>query len=1310
MRARIIVLSVSVVACVASGWLGVGAAWGAAGWWHLTTSARPTALQSGVGKTEIQQITIDATQGLVLLKNPQLAEEARIFVVNSAAATLEEQLGELYGAGNVEVTGGPLVTGTGNVIGPVTATGKLTSGSATVEEVSSEAASGLVVGQVIEGSGIPAGTTILAVEGETITLSANATESASGVALTGVPSKIVTNVASSSGTFAVGQELSASGIAVGTKIEAIGAGTLTLSQAPTAVGGTGINVGVLAPYTLTFKGGLVGRPLPLLEEIGLALAGGKAEARVSEISKGASDGQVVVSAANLGEVPISGSLTPVHVVDDLPAGLEAVSIEANVWESEAKATCVLATVSCTFNGAVSPFELIEMRVGVKVAPGTPSEVLNEATVAGGEVPEVSLKRNLRVGGSVPFGVDEYDVAFENAGGSLDTQAGAHPFQMTTTVGLTVDAAGEPVNLPKEVNVAYPTGFIGNPTPFTQCTLKQFLREVSEGEHLGGGNNECPASSAIGVAEATVNEPSGLGVRTLMAPVFNIEPSVGEPARFGFLLPGTPVFVDISVRTGGDYGITAHVRNISQVAGLLRSEVTIWGVPGLAAHHNSRGSGCLEVTRGKKNHLPCNVLEEAAPPAFLSLPTSCEGPMQSSIEAASWEGADVFTVRAADPMQALDGCNQLAFEPSITVTPDDQRGSSPTGLTVGVHVPQETSLTATGRAEGEVKDATVALPPGVVVNPAVAGGLSACLEGQIGLQSPTAAQCPESAKVATVEVKTPVLPNPLRGAAYVAAQNANPFGSLAAIYVFAEDPVSGVRIKLAGEVNLDPTTGQLTTTFANTPQAPFEDFTIHFFGGARAPLGTPGLCGNYTTNATFAPWSGNASVSASSTFAITSGPNGVPCANPLPFTPSVAAGSTNLQAGGLTPFTTTISRGDGQQNLRALRLRTPPGLSGLLSNVALCGEAQANVGTCPAASLIGETTVSVGLGGSPFSVTGGKVYITGPYHGAPFGLAIVNPAKAGPYDLGQGACDCIIVRATIQVDRHTAELTITTDSEGPYKIPSVLDGIPLQIQHVNATINHHAFTFNPTNCNPMQITGALTSTQGTTAPISVPFQVTNCAALKFTPKFTFTTNGRTSKRNGASLTTKVVYPPTRPGTEANLAKVKVTLPKQLPSRLTTLQKACLAKTFEQNPASCPRGSIIGHAVVHTPLVPVPLTGPAYFVSHGSEAFPSLTVLLQGYGVTDELIGQTHISRQGITSGTFSAVPDVPFSSFELILPQGPGSALAANGNLCKTKLTIPTIVTSQSNIQIAQNIPIRTINCRKHANKHHKHAVKHRKHK
>jgi hypothetical protein len=405
---------------------------------------------------------------------------------------------------------------------------------------------------------------------------------------------------------------------------------------------------------------------------------------------------------------------------------------------------------------------------------------------------------------------------------------------------------------------------------------------------------------------------------------------------------------------------------------------------------------------------------------------------------------------------------------------------------------------------------------------------------------------------------------------------------------------------------------------------------------------------------------------------------------------------------------TMSRPDGSQNLQAVQLKMPPGLLGTLAGVKLCKEEQANAGTCSPESLIGHTTVSVGVGGNPYSVVGGEVFITEGYKGAPYGLSIVNPAKAGPYDLGK-----VVVRAKIEVDPTTAALTVTTDTSGPYKIPTILDGIPLQIQHVNVSIDRPGFTFNPTNCSPLQITGNLESSEGSTASVKVPFQITNCAVLAFKPKLTATTSGKTSRANGASLSVKLTYP--AGPYDANIAKVKVDLPKQLPSRLTTLQQACPAQTFDVNPAACPPASIVGHATASTPVLPVSLSGPAYFVSHGGEQFPDLIIVLSGYGTTVHLVGSTFIDKAGITSSTFKTIPDVPVGTFEMTLPQGKYSALAANGNLCTAKkLAMPTSFVAQNGAEIHTSTPIVPTGCAKKkahrarkASKHHNGSM-HRK--
>ena len=463
-----------------------------------------------------------------------------------------------------------------------------------------------------------------------------------------------------------------------------------------------------------------------------------------------------------------------------------------------------------------------------------------------------------------------------------------------------------------------------------------------------------------------------------------------------------------------------------------------------------------------------------------------------------------------------------------------------------------------------------------------------------------------------------------------------------------------------------------------PQLPFENLELHFFGGERTLLESPAHCGFYTTQASFAPWSGNPEASASSAFDITSGPNGSPCpGQSLPFSPSLTGGSTNVNAGAFTPVSATIGREDGQQDIQSAILHFPPGISAALSNVKLCGEEQANTGACGEESKIGEASLSAGVGSDPVSFGAGRVYITGPYDGAPFGLSIVTPVKAGPFDVEHDtsnpsqdpACDCMVVRAKIEVDPHTAALTIATDENPTHAIPHLIDGVPVQIRTFNILIDREPFMLNPTGCEPAKIEGEIRSDEGAGSSVSEHFQVTNCALLKFEPKISVSTQGKTSKTGGASLSVKLTYPNAPQGTDANVKQVKVELPKQLPSRQATLQKACAAAQFDANPAGCPAASVIGQAKAITPLLPVPLEGPAYFVSNAGEASPNVIVVLQGYGVKIDLAGDTFVSKAKVTSFTFAAVPDVPVSSFELTLPEGPDSALAANGSLCAPTKTV-----------------------------------------
>jgi hypothetical protein len=609
---------------------------------------------------------------------------------------------------------------------------------------------------------------------------------------------------------------------------------------------------------------------------------------------------------------------------------------------------------------------------------------------------------------------------------------------------------------------------------------------------------------------------------------------------------------------------------------------------------------------------------------------------------------------------------------------------PAGVGVDLTFPQNEN--PDGLATPDLRDAVVTLPAGLVVSPSAADGLQACSEEDIALQSSAPAKCPPASQIGTVEIQTPLLAKPLEGSLFLAAQDANPFHSLLAVYLVVEG--AGVVVKLAGETHADPATGQLTASFRQNPQVPVSDIKLHFNGGSRAPLANPRACGTATGTAQLSPWSGGPPAVLSSGYEVNAGcPTGA-------FAPSFEALMTNPQAGAFSPFSVTFSRSDADGILGGVSVKTPPGLLGVLKSAVQCPEPQAALGQCGPGSLLGHTTVGAGPGPTPFYL-GGSVYLTGPYNGAPFGLSIVVPAIAGPFNLGN-----VVVRAAISVDPNTSQLTITSDP-----LPTIIDGIPLQVRTVNVIVDRPGFTFNPTTCNPLAVEGTLGSAEGATEPVSTRFQLVNCQTLPFKVKFSVATQAKTSRANGASLQVKLAYTPGG----ANIHSVAVTLPKQLPARLSTIQQACLAATFQKNPASCPVGSLIGTGTASTPILANPLTGPAYLVSYGGAAFPDIVVVLEGEGIRLDLTGNININKQGVTSSTFANVPDAPISSFSLLLPEGPHSGLSAIANLCGAPLHMPTTITAQNGAQIKENIAIKTVGCpAKHPAKHAKKKKKKKK--
>jgi hypothetical protein len=882
-----------------------------------------------------------------------------------------------------------------------------------------------------------------------------------------------------------------------------------------------------------------------------------------------------------------------------------------------------------------------------------------------------------------FGVESFEEPASEQNGLPATQAGSHPYSVTFAFSFNHEATKEkglhelPDGNPKDLEFDLPPGLVVNLLGVTRCSEAELQ------------TSRCPPSSQVGVIHPVSGQQGELNT----IPVYNMASASGVPGELGFSELEFIFHVVGNVHTGGNYAVSAEVSELTQFDTIYDASVTLWGDPSAASHDSER----FACTAGPEpTCVPPAEVERVERP-FLTLPTSCTGSLTASLSADSWQEPGIWTTpKESQPLPGMQGCSKLSFTPSIEVQPETAVADAPTALSVRLKIPQPES--AAGLAEANLKQAVVTLPAGLSVSPSALSGLGACSEAQIGLASAAAPSCPESSKIASVEAVTPLLENKLVGSVYLAqqgnagpAQGSNPYGSLIAMYLVVEG--SGVLVKAPGVVRLNPTTGQLTTTFGEDPstgyylpQLPYSELKLNFFGGPRAPL-VPAVCGSYTTTTQLTPYSAPESgppATPQSGFSVASG-----CATGG-FSPSLSAGTTSNQAGGYSPFVLTFARQDGEQDLGGIQVKTPPGLLGSIAHVPLCPEPQAAQGTCGAESQIGEVTTAVGPGPDPFSVTGGRAYLTGPYRGAPFGLSFVVPAEGGPFKLaGTNGLGDVVVRAAIDADPRTSALTITSEP-----LPQILEGVPLQVRSVSVDVNRPGFMFNPTSCTPNTISATLQGSEGTSTTDSVPYQATDCASLAFAPKFSVSSSGKTSKADGASLDVKLTYPNTPQGSQANIAKVKVDLPKQLPSRLTTLQKACLAARFEANPASCPAASVIGIARATTPLLPVPLTGPAYFVSYGGAKFPELIVVLQGDNVRVDLHGETFISKAGITSSTFNAIPDVPVGVFELFLPQTKYSALATNGNLCTSSLTMPTSFVAQNGAQLKQTTKIAVTGCPK----------------
>ena len=816
-----------------------------------------------------------------------------------------------------------------------------------------------------------------------------------------------------------------------------------------------------------------------------------------------------------------------------------------------------------------------------------------------------------------------------------------------------------------------------------------------------------------------------GLDRFIEPVYNVSPNPGAAAKLGFSVGGIfGVQGDVTVRPG-DYGLQTSFENVDESLAELDSlSLTVWGVPAAPIHDPLRWNG--GVAGSSTGHF--GAASEVAPVPFLTNPTRCETqPLVAEFSVTSWEQPNAS--ESPPPTQMgfgpIVGCDRLAMKPSLTAETSTNATSAPTGLDVQTLIPQ-TYNNAFGLATPTLKSEAVTLPEGMTVNPSSGAGLQACSASQFaeepvqefsGPQQSEGHGCPAASKLATVRIATPSLAEAVTGRCSwrprMTTRSRNPRNTRrlpAGGVPHREGPAARCPDQIRGLGASERGDGPADDELRRPAAATVSLATFAFNPGANAPLVTPPTCGLYTVTAALTPWSnpeGSPLTPEIPPFPIDANcpSGGVP-----PFAPQVTGGTENNAAGSFSPLYIRIERHDGEQEITGFSTALPPGLTGDLNGVAQCGEAEINAAraqagveaqsspTCPPGSEIGHSIAEAGVG-TVLAQTPGKLYLGGPYEGAPFSVVSVTSAKVGPFDLGT-----VVVHLPLQINPETAQVTIPSGAAN--QIPHIIKGIVIHLRTIRVYIDREHFMLNPTSCNPESLAATVIGSGTDLAapvaqnPVTVsnPFQAADCSSLQFKPSVAVTTAGKASKANGASLTFKIAYPPNPIGSQSWFKYARFTIPKQLPARLTTLQKACLAGAFEHNRAACPAASVIGHARVHTPILPVPLEGPVYFVSYGGAKFPDAVLVLKGDGVTIELHGHTFIGgKTGVTSATFETLPDVPFESIEVSIPQGPFSEFGANlpggrYDFCGQKLTVPTVFKAANGMELSQSTRASVTGC------------------
>ncbi len=984
---------------------------------------------------------------------------------------------------------------------------------------------------------------------------------------------------------------------------------------------------------------------------------------------------------NTGDAPTSGEIT---ITFNTPPA----EVKRGLGISREEYICNQATFICKGTTPIAPGQTISMGISYLMSESYPETIPMSVTVTGGSAPEATASDPIS---TIPF--PHLSIRSFTANSTDETEktnytvAGGHPYRTLNRWTFPIynsitNLEPEPVEGMKDAYVKLPLGFFGNPSATPRCPIANI------GFIFG---SHCPPGSQVGLAGAAL---FGTEYGEFSLPLYNVVPDRGFSAQFVFNVLGTQISIyAIPLPRTEGYGLAIGAPNAGRI-GIKAFSATFFGVP---SEHGQGTSGAPFLT----NPVNCS---EAEPTWRLNL-DSWENPGRTIADGLP-DLSDPSWLTATEPTPPVTGCEDPAlasqFQPSLDVKPIQEAAApqtdQPSGLAVDFHFPQTNDPTDINTAFNpklpqapELKTATVTLPAGVSLSPSSSSGLEGCSDtaadpagDQVHYDNTTPVNCPNASIIGTATAYTPLLASrdpvddavsgaePIRGKIFLIKPHPgdlSPSGDQDGTFrvlIQLDNRRYGVNFKLPGLVTANEATGQLTATFTENPQLPVSLLEVDFKQGPRAPLATPIICGTFTTTSELVPWSspGTPDANPSSSFDLKAGPDGTACAatpEARPFKPEFSAGTESTAPGKSSPFVLHLSRRDGEQEFNTVELTTPKGFTASLRGIPYCSEAalastasksgaaeRANP-TCPASSQVGTIDAAAGPGTNPFHTTG-RAYLAGPYKGAPLSIALITPAVAGPFDLGD-----IVVRAALHLNPETTQVTIKSDP-----IPRTLDGVPLRIRSLTVSVDRPGFSINPTNCEEQAVTATLAGSSGAGVTSSTRFQVAGCDQLGFAPKLSLTLKGTTKRTGNPALSATVNFPQ---GAFANISSAAVSLPGSEFLDNTHIKTVCTRVQFAAR--ACPPDSVYGFAKATTPLLDAPLEGPVYLRSSDNK-LPDLVADLNGQ-IHVALVGRIDTTKNGGIRNTFEAVPDVPVTQFTLDLAGGKKGLLENSVNLCSKPL-------------------------------------------